>query len=269
MTRTGADAEAYARSRVGTNMPDAGLCLQCTRENFAIPALYGSAEDAWQYATNKHTGRPPAGSVVPVFWNTPSVYNHVATYLSNGQVVTTNGARIELWSSIDAITSAFGGPYQGWSEDLNGVRVYGSNEPTPEPPEKTVTYIGKTTSKDMALPAGAWKTLRISDEGDLSLLVGPCNFSALIQVDAENLPPGDQLAIRYKLIDVKDGEDSVRVSSYKPTEIVGTGGTTQGQAAQLGSIGKPASGWSRRLRAEALTYADGVVLTSVQARSFH
>lgn len=271
MTRTGPDAEAYARSRVGTKMPDAGLCLQFTRQNYAVGAVYGSALDAWTYAKSKHAGaRPPAGSVVPVYWATPSPYDHVAILMGNGQVVTTNDDRIELWSSIDSISSGFRGTYLGWAEDINTVRVYphgsSSSSTSPDDDGETMKYKGSQTAKPFKLTPKQWTTLRISDDGDMSILTGPAVFTAVAQVTVSGLPPGSQLGVRFKTVDVKSGSDTKRVSSYPTTEIVGTGGDTEGTAAQVGSIGTPAKGWSRRLRVELMTYSEGVTVTKASAR---
>ncbi|HWK92398.1 MAG TPA: peptidoglycan-binding domain-containing protein [Luteimicrobium sp.] len=124
MIRTGKKAQEFALGRVGGHMPQAGLCLQFTRTVFGVGPKFGSAIAAWNHAAHRHTGRPPAGAVVPVFFRTPSRFRHVAVVLGNGKVVSTNGAKISLWSSIDQVATLFRGPYLGWSEDLNGVRVY-------------------------------------------------------------------------------------------------------------------------------------------------
>lgn len=269
--RRGDPAVDYALSRVGKSMPAAGYCLQFTRENFAIPSYYAAAVDAWNGCEERHPGdrNPPAA--VPLWFDTPSPYGHVCFAVGDGTVVTTNGAAIQRWSSIGAIESGFNGPYMGWGHDLNRYGVDPNTLPAPTPdPGDLMTYHGNATSKaTMSLKPKTWTTLRINDDGDMSILSGPGYFSALVQVSATGVTPGHQLSVRFKCVDVKSGSDSKRASTYKPTEIIGTGGTTEGQAAQLGSIGKPASGWSRRLRAEVYTYDTGVVITSVQARGFN
>jgi hypothetical protein len=105
-------------------MPRPGLCLQLTRTVFGVGARYGSAVAAWKHATRRHTTAPPAGAVVPVFFRTPSPFRHVAVVLGNGKVVSTNGAAISLWSSVEHVADVFRGPYLGWTEDLNDVRVH-------------------------------------------------------------------------------------------------------------------------------------------------
>lgn len=261
----------YALSRVGTYMPASGYCLQFTRENFSIPSYYPSAVDAWNGCEKRHPGDRNAPAAVPVWFDTPSVYGHVAFAVGDGTIVTTNGAAIQRWSSIGAIESGFNGPYMGWGEDLNRYGVDPNTLPAPTPdPGALMTYHGAATSKrTMSLKPKTWTTLRINDDGDETILSGPGYFSALVQVTATGLTAGHQLSVRFKCVDVKSGSDSKRASTYPTTEILGTGGSTEGQAAQLGSIGKPASGWSRRLRAEVYTYDSGVVITSVQARGFN
>ena len=125
-----------------------------------------------------------------------------------------------------------------------------------------------TKPKAFELPAGKWKTLPISDDGAYSIVSGRGPFQALVQLSVEGLTAGHQLAVRFKLVDTKSGQDTKRSSTYPVTEIIGTGGATQGSAAQFGTIGAAASGWTRRLRVEAMTYDADVIVTSVQARGF-
>ncbi|GMA23345.1 hypothetical protein GCM10025864_11040 [Luteimicrobium album] len=124
MVRTGPAAQTFALGRVGGRMPHAGLCLQFTRTVFNVGPRYPSAVSAWEHATHRHTTAPPRGAVVPVFFRTPSPYRHVAVALGNGKVVSTNGAAISLWSSVEHLADAFRGPYLGWTEDIDGVRVH-------------------------------------------------------------------------------------------------------------------------------------------------
>jgi hypothetical protein len=124
MVRTGPAAQAYALGRVGEQMPRPGLCLQLTRTVFGVAPRYASAVAAWEHAVRRHTTAPPPGAVVPVFFRTPSPYRHVAVALGNGKVVSTNGAAISLWSSVEHVAEVVGGTYLGWTEDLNGTRVH-------------------------------------------------------------------------------------------------------------------------------------------------
>jgi hypothetical protein len=139
--RTGQAAIDAALARVGGTMPASGYCLAFTREPFAIPALYASAIDAWNAATEPHPDDrfPPPG--VPVWFWSSSIYRHVAFHVGGGQIVTTHNADIRLYPSIDAMEGPFG-PYMGWAyDDLNDRDV----TPTTTPPED-----------DLPTPADVW-----------------------------------------------------------------------------------------------------------------
>jgi hypothetical protein len=135
MTRTGAAAIAYARSRVGGVTPEgSGYCLAFTRQCFAVPAYYASAIDAAHGADYPHPGDrniPPAS---PVFFSSSSVYDHVAFYVSDSEVITTWTDDIYSWS-MDRMIRDYG-IYRGWSEDLNKVYVMASTTPPPLPEEE-------------------------------------------------------------------------------------------------------------------------------------
>jgi hypothetical protein len=124
MAYTGSAAKARALAKVGKSA-QANHCLQEVRGVFGIGAKYPSAVSAWNHAAHRHVGaRPPAGAVVPVFFNTSNPYEHVAIAIGDGRVVTINGSRWSIYSSIEAMASAWRVSYLGYSEDLNGVRLY-------------------------------------------------------------------------------------------------------------------------------------------------
>jgi hypothetical protein len=122
VTRTGQAAADYATGRVGDYYPPPGYCLKFTRECFDVPSYYASAIDAWNGAPDKHPGDryPPLG--VPVFFQSASVYDHVAVHVGGGQVVTTFNDEIRQMS-LGSMESSFG-PYLGWTGSLNTVTVY-------------------------------------------------------------------------------------------------------------------------------------------------
>lgn len=101
------------------------LCLNRVRRWIGVGARYPSAATAWANAKHRHPKdhHPPEG--VPVFW-TGGRFGHVAYSLGGGKVRSTD------WPSrgrvgtvtIAQLTRAWGKTYAGWSEDLNGVRVY-------------------------------------------------------------------------------------------------------------------------------------------------
>ena len=104
------------------------LCLMFVRMAFGLPGGTPNAGLAWDWAKHKHpTTDPlviPAG--VPVFWETPGVADHVALSLGNGKCLSNDFKRHGMIDvvSIDAITRGWNCRLLGWTEDLNGVRVW-------------------------------------------------------------------------------------------------------------------------------------------------
>ena len=108
-----------------------GYCLRFVREQWEVPPLYASAIDAWNGARWKHPGdrRPPLGA--PCFYR-GGQYGHIVFHCPPGHP----GVR-----STDCLTSghvsdagiewcerAWGYPYLGWTEDLNGIRIINPQE---------------------------------------------------------------------------------------------------------------------------------------------
>lgn len=159
--RPGQAGADYARSRVGSYMPDSGLCLQCTRQNFDIPSYYISAIDAWHAADNRHPGdrNPPVG--VSVWFDSSSIYGHVATAVGGGDIVTTFNAEIRLFGSISQMEGTFG-PYMGWANDVNEMLTQPTGStPTPIPPvpmgDLTMKVIYDPESHSYALTGAGYK----------------------------------------------------------------------------------------------------------------
>lgn len=125
------------------------LCLQFTRLCFNIPAKYASAKDAWAGAKYKHPvsqgGAIPAG--VPLFWDTKSKWDHIALSIGDGKCLSTDIKRrgkVDV-VPISTVTKAWG-PFLGWSEDLNGVRVYSAPA---RPPIIPPPYVPKNNVLDV------------------------------------------------------------------------------------------------------------------------
>lgn len=124
MPRTPAAAIAASKSiTVGYG----GMCLAFVRTAFGVAPKYASAIAAWNAARYKHrTTNPnalPAG--VPGFMTHPrSTYQHVFLSLGGGLMRTTNSItnRIQTVSIQSWLNN--GWTLLGWTEDLNGVRVY-------------------------------------------------------------------------------------------------------------------------------------------------
>lgn len=129
---TGQAAIDEAASRVGGTMPDSGLCLQFTRQCYAVPSLYYSAIDAWNGAVEQHPDdRNPPPSAPVWFWSS-SPYRHIAFHLGGGRYATTFNAEVREYglASMEDIY----GPLMGWAPDLNAysLRPPGGG-PTPPP----------------------------------------------------------------------------------------------------------------------------------------
>jgi hypothetical protein len=124
--RAGNDAVAWARSNM--RWP-AGYCLQWTRNCFDVDPLYHDASDAWYGARHKHPTERGANCPrgVPVWWTGGSQgFGHVALSVGGGYCISTDagGRGICAKVRIDDLTRRWGLNFRGWSEDINGVRVY-------------------------------------------------------------------------------------------------------------------------------------------------
>ena len=119
--RTPAAAASWARvPRSGFG----GLCLQHTRMAYNVPSLHRNARTAWQKAKHRHAGLAGIRVGAPLFMDRPSsVHGHVATWLGNNQIATTDStSKTTRVDSLSRWTNA-GWKILGWTEDLNGVRV--------------------------------------------------------------------------------------------------------------------------------------------------
>lgn len=156
--RIGEDAASHARSRVGSYMPDEGLCLQFTRENYPAAPLYYSAVDAWHATIQHPTGgpdgdTPPVG--VPVWYRSSSPYRHVAIHVGGGEVVTTFNDEIRLYPTVASLTGTFG-PYAGWGELLNDVRVWSPDVPEQDGELDMYMIQRNNTNGSVALIGPGW-----------------------------------------------------------------------------------------------------------------
>ena len=119
--RIGTAAANWAKSQTSGYT---GMCLKFVRLCFNAPSRYPSARSAWLNAKYRHTaGTPPLA--VPVFWNyLPN--GHIAFSLGGGYIRSTDWpSRNRIGTTtITRLSSAWGKRYSGWSEDLNGYRVY-------------------------------------------------------------------------------------------------------------------------------------------------
>jgi hypothetical protein len=123
--RVGSAALNYARlQHVSRRRNWTALCLMFVRECFNAPAGVPSAEAAYNMSKYRHTSWPPPAGV-PVYW-TNGRFGHVVLSAGDGWCWSTDFARTGYVDKvrINAITNGWGQRYRGWSEDINGVRVY-------------------------------------------------------------------------------------------------------------------------------------------------
>ncbi|MDM7831478.1 hypothetical protein [Cellulomonas edaphi] len=104
-----------------------GMCLKFVRTCYGVPPRYESAIKAWENAKHKHPthnpGSMPAG--VPGFMTHPrSVYQHVFVTLGDGMMRTTNSVTGRIHTVAIQSWLNSGWTLLGWTEDLNGVRVF-------------------------------------------------------------------------------------------------------------------------------------------------
>lgn len=121
---------ARTRSKSKAPTSDPGYCLREVRECYAVGRRYTDAAGAWSMARHKHPETDPRKIPrgVPVFW-TGGAEGH-------GHVAIATGWRGLCWSTdilrpgyfdrvpIELITQKWGLRLVGWTEDLNGVRVW-------------------------------------------------------------------------------------------------------------------------------------------------
>lgn len=141
MTRTGVQAisVAAAQSKNGPAFGE-GECLERVHDCYAVGAKYPSATSGWANATAKHhtldPAKIPAG--VPIWWTGGSHgFGHVAISTGAGWCWSTDIHRVGYFDHVPIaeIHDRWGLTFAGWSEDINGVRVY-SPTAAPVPPVK-------------------------------------------------------------------------------------------------------------------------------------
>lgn len=153
MTRTGQAAIDYARSRVGGTMPASGYCLQFVRQCFDIPSYYASAIDAWNGSTTQHPGDRNPPPAVPLFFASPSVYDHVVFGVSASECISTFNADIRSFAGIADIERQFSASYLGWTEDLNTVRVYSQGD---DGEDDFMSYLSYEEQRRLLQAADSW-----------------------------------------------------------------------------------------------------------------
>lgn len=132
-----------------------GLCQKFVRSCYDVPAFFPSAAAAWQGAELKHREtdgtKVPRG--VPFFWTGGSQgFGHVALSAGGGKCwsndINVSGG-ISL-VAINEITHRWRQTPQGWTADLNRVRVWAP----PHPPQVDLSDLVRAFERDPARAQG-------------------------------------------------------------------------------------------------------------------
>jgi cell wall-associated NlpC family hydrolase len=118
---------ARAKRWIGAHGHWRHLCLAFVRTRYELPKRQHTAIRAWSAARHKHRHDryPPAG--VPVFWSGGSHrHGHVAISLGHGMIISTDLPRTGhvTRTRLSTVERRWGLHYLGWTEDLEGVRIY-------------------------------------------------------------------------------------------------------------------------------------------------
>ncbi len=126
-----------------------GWCLWWAQEAYKVPHLYPSATAQWKEARIKHTGKPPKGVFVPVFFSMKGVpAGHVAISAPDGSIYSTSSPHSLTpvhHKDMADLLRYYGGKltYLGWSEDLGGVKVVAPDPKPVKPVKKSNLQIAK------------------------------------------------------------------------------------------------------------------------------
>lgn len=164
--RKGLAAIRWGRSRVGISTAPTSTgtwyrwCKVFVRMCFNVPSDgTPDAGKAWDRAKYKHheidPSRIPAG--VPVFWELPSVADHVALSTGGGKCLSSDIRRRGRIDEvpIELITRSWGGRLLGWTEDIDGVRVYVPPKGgVAKKPRVSLSALQESARRDPPGPAG-------------------------------------------------------------------------------------------------------------------
>ena len=122
-------------------------------------------------------------------------------------------------------------------------------------------YINQQTDKDWSFPADSdWRTVKITDDGGLSLLAGPVWATGVVSVTLEAPEAGMEVNLRVISVDTKSGETTKTVTGWPTHEFRTAGGQTQIVFPFANHIGKAdTSGWSRKMRFQIKAWGGGTV----------
>lgn len=120
---------ARLRSKSDHPTSEAGMCLREVRECFGVGPAADDAAQAWADAKHKHHETDPhkIPRNVPVFWTGGSHgHGHIAIGTGDSRVWSTDILRSGYFDRVPvtAIHEKWGLTLVGWTEDLNGERVW-------------------------------------------------------------------------------------------------------------------------------------------------
>lgn len=159
--RTGNEAVAWGRAQVDNPSRDwTRLCLMYVRMCFNVAARYRTAEIGWYNTKYRHQSWPPPKGV-PVWW-TNGASGHVAISDGDGFCYSNDFLRTGKIDRvrIASITAGWGQQYRGWTEDVNGIRVY-------EPMKRAQLAwrnIARATREEDDVPMGRVLKRAVADE---------------------------------------------------------------------------------------------------------
>jgi hypothetical protein len=159
--RMGQAAVDFAKGQVTNPTPPPGetdwfgWCLVFVRRCFNVGPMYGSAEKGYFGTDFKHgtSGTPPLG--VPIWW-TNGGDGHVAISTGDGNCYSTDIKRRGKVDkvAISYITRTWGQKYRGWSEDINGVRIYRPGQKVAPLPAVDLSNVIDAARRDQFRPQG-------------------------------------------------------------------------------------------------------------------
>lgn len=132
-----------------------GICLIFVRNCFNVGPANTDATAGYKAAQFKHgtSGTPPLG--VPLWW-TGGTHGHVAISTGDGSCYSSDILRTGKVDKvpISKIARQWGKTYKGWSEDINGVRIWRPGA-VDTLPAVDLSNIREAAVQDQFRPAGA------------------------------------------------------------------------------------------------------------------
>jgi len=105
-----------------------GWCLAYVKTAYGASGGGYTAWEAWTNTKYKHTGTPPSGVYVPIwfsYYEGSKNWGHVAIY-KDGTIWSSpisHKPYADVWSSIAKVESNYRSKYVGWSEDVGNLKV--------------------------------------------------------------------------------------------------------------------------------------------------